>query len=56
MLKCNIDTACYMEHNVYSVGACMHDEQGQFVQAYARRFVGRPNVAEAEAMGLLEVL
>ncbi|XP_045829124.1 uncharacterized protein LOC123920841 [Trifolium pratense] len=56
MIKCNIDSACYMEQNIYSVGACIRNEQGQFVQAYAKRSAGCPNIAEAEAMGLLEVL
>jgi hypothetical protein len=30
--------------------------RGRFVQAYARHFEGRPDVAEAEVRGLLEVL
>ncbi|GAU15954.1 hypothetical protein TSUD_41770 [Trifolium subterraneum] len=24
--KCNVDNACYVEENVYCVGACLRDE------------------------------
>jgi hypothetical protein len=42
MLKCNVDAAC------------LRDEHGRFVQAYAKRFEGRPaEIREFEAMGVL---
>ncbi|GAU12957.1 hypothetical protein TSUD_97680 [Trifolium subterraneum] len=47
-LKCNVDTTCYMDHNLYGIGACIRDAQG--------RFDGKPEVAEAEALGLLEAM
>ncbi|MCI65101.1 hypothetical protein A2U01_0086359, partial [Trifolium medium] len=37
-LKCNVDTACYTEDNSFCVGTCIRDENGQFMQAYTRRF------------------
>ncbi|PNX72036.1 hypothetical protein L195_g027925 [Trifolium pratense] len=55
-LKCNVDTACYVEQNLYCVGACIRDENGMFVQAFVRNYAGKPLIAEAEAKGLLEVL
>jgi ribonuclease HI len=55
-LKCNIDAACYNEQNVYCIGACLRDEQGRFVQAFTTRLHGSPDIAEAEATGLLEAL
>jgi hypothetical protein len=45
-----------MEQNIYNVGTCICDEQGHFVQAYAKRFAGCPEIAEAEAMWLLEAI
>ncbi|KAK2445802.1 putative mitochondrial protein [Trifolium repens] len=53
---CNIDTACYSDVNIYCVAACVRDAQGQFVKAYTRRFEGKPEIAEAEASGVLEAL
>jgi hypothetical protein len=42
MLKCNVDAAY-----------CLRDEHGRFVQAYAKRFEGRPaEIRESEAMGV----
>ncbi|GAU30386.1 hypothetical protein TSUD_57980 [Trifolium subterraneum] len=55
-LKCNVDTACYMDQNLYGVGACIRDAQGRFLQAFAKRFDGKPEIAEAEAVGLLEAM
>ncbi|MCH90678.1 ribonuclease H protein, partial [Trifolium medium] len=55
-LKCNIDTAYYKEQNVYCIGTCLRDEQGRFMQAFMTRLRGRPDIAEAEATGLLEAL
>jgi hypothetical protein len=55
-LKCNIDAACYSEQNIYCVGACLRDENGRFVKAFAKRFEGKPEIYEAEAIGLLESL
>jgi hypothetical protein len=46
-LKCNIDTTCYKEQNVYCIGACLRDDQGRFVQAFTTRLRGRPDIAEA---------
>jgi hypothetical protein len=45
-----------LHSRIYSVGACKQDEQGRFVKAYARKFEGKPNIREAEAMGVLEGL
>ncbi|MCI55003.1 hypothetical protein A2U01_0076253, partial [Trifolium medium] len=42
--------------NCYGVGACIRDENGIFVQAYMKKFEGRPLIAEAEARGIMEVL
>jgi ribonuclease HI len=55
-LKCNIDAAVYIEQNIFCIGACLRDEQGQFMKAFAKRFEGQPNISEAEAIGLLEAL
>jgi ribonuclease HI len=55
-LKCNIDTACYKDQNIYCVAACIRDAQGRFVRAYVKRFEGCPEIAEAEAMGVCEAL
>jgi hypothetical protein len=43
-----------MEQNVYCIGACIHDEHGRFLQAYAKRFHGQPKIAEA--LELLKVM
>jgi ribonuclease HI len=55
-LKCNIDTACYVEDNAYCAGICIRDSHGSFVKAYAKRKEGTPEIAEAEAQGVLEAL
>ncbi|MCH92466.1 60S ribosomal protein L23 [Trifolium medium] len=55
-IKCNVDTACYMQDNIYCVGVCSRDEQGRFMKAYTKQFQGTPSVAEAEAMGVKEAL
>jgi ribonuclease HI len=55
-LKCNVDTACYSELNIYGIWVCVRDAQGKFVRAYTRRFEGKPEIAEAEALGVLEAL
>ncbi|XP_045810978.1 uncharacterized protein LOC123905427 [Trifolium pratense] len=57
-LKCNIDAACYTKRNIYCVGACIRDENGRFVKAFAKCFEGKPEIyeAEAKAIGLLECL
>jgi ribonuclease HI len=34
----------------------VRDAQGLFVKAYTRRFEGKPEIAEAEASGVLEAL
>jgi ribonuclease HI len=34
----------------------VRDSQGQFVKAYTRWFEGKPEVSEAEAVGVLEAL
>ncbi|MCH94277.1 60S ribosomal protein L23 [Trifolium medium] len=47
---------CYVEQNLYCVGACIRDENGLFVQAFVRNYAGKPLIAEVEAKGLLEVL
>ncbi|MCI64358.1 hypothetical protein A2U01_0085616, partial [Trifolium medium] len=35
--KCNIDIACYVEQNVYCVGAFIRDSDGRFVQALLKK-------------------
>jgi ribonuclease HI len=55
-IKCNVDTACYMEDNIYCVGMCMCDEHGRFLQAYTIKKHGTPAIAEAEALGIREAL
>jgi hypothetical protein len=55
-IKCNVDTACYMEDNIYCVGMCMRDEHGRFLQAYTTKKHGTPAIAEAEALGIWEAL
>jgi ribonuclease HI len=56
MLKCNVDAACYNESNRYGIAACVRDSQGRFVKAYTRWFEGKPDISEAEALGVLETL
>jgi ribonuclease HI len=56
MLKCNVDAACYNELNTYCITACVRDAQGRFVKAYTRWFEGKPEISEAEALGVLEAL
>ncbi|MCI36229.1 cytochrome P450, partial [Trifolium medium] len=56
MLKCNIDAACYAEHNFFCVAACLRDDNGNFVAAFTKRFEGKPAIAEAEAIGVMEAL
>jgi hypothetical protein len=48
MLKCNVDIACYSELNTYCITTCMRDVQG--------RFDGKPEISEAEALGVFEAL
>ncbi|PNX54670.1 hypothetical protein L195_g048291, partial [Trifolium pratense] len=55
-LKCNVDTACYIDQILYGVGACIRDAQERFVQAFTKKFDGKPEVAEAGAVGLLEAM
>ncbi|PNX84918.1 hypothetical protein L195_g040982, partial [Trifolium pratense] len=55
-LKCNIDTSCYAELNIYCIGACVRNDQGKFVRAYTRRLDGKPEIAKAEALGVLAPL
>jgi hypothetical protein len=45
-----------VEDNNYCVGACIRDNNGRFVQAFAKKLEGTPSIAEAEAMRVLEVL
>ncbi|MCI47071.1 60S ribosomal protein L23, partial [Trifolium medium] len=42
--------------NFYCIGACLRDDKGQFVAAFAKRFEGQPAIDEAEAVGVLEAL
>ncbi|PNX94584.1 ribonuclease H, partial [Trifolium pratense] len=56
IIKCNVDAACYAEQNFYCIGACLRDDKGQFVAAYAKRFEGQPAIDEAETIGVLEAL
>jgi ribonuclease HI len=51
-----VDTTCYLEDNNYCVGACIKDNNGRFVQAFAKKLQGTSSIAEAEALGVLEVL
>ncbi|GAU29295.1 hypothetical protein TSUD_226660 [Trifolium subterraneum] len=53
-LKCNVDTTCYTNQNLYGVGACIRDAQGRLVQAFVKRFNGKPEIAEA--VELLEAM
>jgi ribonuclease HI len=41
---------------MYCIAACMRDAQGRFVKAYTRWFEGKPEISEAEALGVLEAL
>jgi ribonuclease HI len=34
----------------------VRDDQGRFVKAYTQCFVGKPEISEAEALGVLEAL
>jgi hypothetical protein len=45
-----------LEENVYFVGTCPRDERERFVKAFSKRFVGVPEIAEAEAWGVREAL
>jgi hypothetical protein len=45
-----------VEDNNYCVGACIRDNNGRFVQAFVKKLEGTPSIAEADAMGVLEVL
>jgi ribonuclease HI len=56
MIKCNVDAACYNELNRYGIAACVRDSQGRFIKAYTRWFEGKPDISEAEALGVLEAL
>lgn len=31
-VKCSIDAACFVEYNIYCIGACIHGVEGNFVQ------------------------
>ncbi|MCI19155.1 cytochrome P450 [Trifolium medium] len=55
-LKCNVDAACYEEANQYCIGACLRDAEGKVIHAYMKKFEGKPEVREAEAVALLEAL
>ncbi|KAK2426472.1 hypothetical protein QL285_025140 [Trifolium repens] len=55
-LKCNVDTSCYSELNIYGIWECVRDAHGKFVRAYTRRFEGKLEKAEAEALAILEAL
>jgi hypothetical protein len=50
------DSVCYMEENVYCVGACLRDEHKYFVRAFSKRFMGVLEIAEVEAWGVKETL
>jgi hypothetical protein len=45
-----------MNDNVYRVVARARENQGQFMCAYSKRFDGTQNIAEAEAVGVKEVM
>lgn len=47
-MKCNIDAAIFDTSNHVGMGACMHDEIGQFVTAFTDRFFSSLSAAEAE--------
>jgi ribonuclease HI len=53
-LKCNVDMAYYADKNCYCIAACLRDDRGHFVKAFAKRYEGKPTIAEAEALGVLE--
>ncbi|MCI17621.1 cytochrome P450, partial [Trifolium medium] len=55
-LKCNVDAARYVDHNMFCIGACVRDEHGRFIKAFAKRYIGTPEVHEAKALGILESL
>jgi hypothetical protein len=55
-LKCNIDSACYVDYNYYCVGACIRDIDGKFVKAFMKKSYGSPTISEADAKGMLDVL
>ncbi|GAU10030.1 hypothetical protein TSUD_281840 [Trifolium subterraneum] len=55
-LKCNIDTACYVNSNKFSIGACIRDADGGFLKAFMQTFEGQPEIREAEAIAMKETL
>jgi ribonuclease HI len=55
-VKCNVDAACYVTENQYSIGACLRDADGNFMRASTSHFEGQPDIKEAEAHGLLITL
>jgi ribonuclease HI len=53
-LKCNVDMTFYASQNCYCIAACLRDDRGHFVKAFAKRYDGQPTIVEAEALGVLE--
>ncbi|PNX70456.1 hypothetical protein L195_g057411, partial [Trifolium pratense] len=55
-LKCNIDAACYVNSNQFSIGACIRDADGGFVKAFTQTFEGQLEIREAKAIAMMETL
>jgi hypothetical protein len=46
--------AFYASQNCYCIAACLRDDRGHFVRAFAKRYDGQRTIAEAELLGVLE--
>jgi ribonuclease HI len=51
-LKCNIDAAIFTHENKVSMGTCLRDESGGFIDVFSCHDKGMYTAAEAEAWGL----
>ncbi|PNY17586.1 hypothetical protein L195_g014334 [Trifolium pratense] len=49
-LKCNIDAACYVNSNQFSISACIGDAGGGFLKEFVQTFEGQPEIREAKTM------
>jgi hypothetical protein len=56
IFECNVNAACYVTENRYSIAPCVRDATRRFVKAMTSQFVGQPEVREAEAHRLLITL
>jgi hypothetical protein len=53
-MQCGYNLLC--EDNNYCVGAYIGDNNGCFVQAFAKKLESTPSIVEAEAMRILEIM